>query len=317
MTSDIKFSVTVPAYKAQFLAECIDSIMAQTYKNFELIIVNDASPQDLDSIVKKYDDPRIHYYKNKVGFGAEHVVGNWNKCLEYATGDYVICMGDDDRMLPNCLEEYARMIPAHPEVDIFHVRVQFINEKSEVFGYQEVRSEEESVYAMIYWRLIKHRTQFIGDYAFRTSTLRKNGGFYDLPCGWSSDEISCYVAAKDHGIVNSNTFGFQFRISTVNISGAGGNYKTKINAYRRAKAWYETFLTQPAKTEEDKVYQSFIKAKIEERFYITFFHFIGQDVKEHPITNSLYWLMHRKKYGFNWKTVIKGIMDSIVYKFHL
>ena len=87
MTTNIKFSVTVPAYKAQFLAECIDSILAQTYKNFELIIVNDASPQDLDSIVSKYDHPRISYYKNKVGFGAEHVVGNWNNCFEYATGD--------------------------------------------------------------------------------------------------------------------------------------------------------------------------------------------------------------------------------------
>ena len=88
MTHDIKFSVMVPAYKAQFLAECIDSILAQSYKNFELIIVNDASPQDLDSIVSKYDNPRIRYYKNEVGFGAEHVVGNWNKCLEYAIGDY-------------------------------------------------------------------------------------------------------------------------------------------------------------------------------------------------------------------------------------
>jgi glycosyltransferase involved in cell wall biosynthesis len=66
MTTNIKFSVTVPAYKAQFLAECIDSILAQTYKNFELIIVNDASPQDLDSIVSKYDDPRIRYYRTKL-----------------------------------------------------------------------------------------------------------------------------------------------------------------------------------------------------------------------------------------------------------
>ena len=69
MTEDIKFSVTVPAYKAQFLSECIDSILAQTYKNFELIIVNDVSPQDLDSIVKRYDDPRIRYYKNKEATG--------------------------------------------------------------------------------------------------------------------------------------------------------------------------------------------------------------------------------------------------------
>jgi glycosyltransferase involved in cell wall biosynthesis len=76
MITDIKFSVTVPAYKAQFLSECIDSILAQSCKNFELIIVNDAWPQNLDSIASKYDDPRIRYYKKKVGFGAEHVVGN-------------------------------------------------------------------------------------------------------------------------------------------------------------------------------------------------------------------------------------------------
>ena len=61
MTHDIKFSVTVPAYKAQFLAECIDSILAQTYKNFELIIVNDELLQNWEGIVSKYDDQRIRY----------------------------------------------------------------------------------------------------------------------------------------------------------------------------------------------------------------------------------------------------------------
>ena len=88
MTSDIKFSVTVPAYKAQFLAECIDSILAQTYKNFELIIVNDASPQDLDSIVSKYDDSCSRYCNNKVGFGDVFFYGNWNKCIVYTAGYY-------------------------------------------------------------------------------------------------------------------------------------------------------------------------------------------------------------------------------------
>ena len=61
MTHDIKFSVTVPAYKAPFLAECIDSILAQSYKNFELIIVNDELLQNWEGIVSKYDDQRIRY----------------------------------------------------------------------------------------------------------------------------------------------------------------------------------------------------------------------------------------------------------------
>ena len=92
MNKKYKFSVVVPAYKANFLKECIDSVLAQTYVDFEIIIVNDASPEDLDSIVSLYKDTRIRYYKNKTNCGAINVVDNWNKCLEYATGDYIICM---------------------------------------------------------------------------------------------------------------------------------------------------------------------------------------------------------------------------------
>lgn len=180
MTSNIKFSVTVPAYKAQFLAECIDSILAQTYKNFELIIVNDASPQDLDSIMNKYDDPRIRYYKNKVGFGAEHVVGNWNKCLEYATGDYIICMGDDDKLLPNCLEEYVNLIEKIPGLDLYHSMTLMINENSKVIGIQEPRPLWESAYSMIYWRF-RGRQQYIGDWLFKREKLQRMGGFIIYP----------------------------------------------------------------------------------------------------------------------------------------
>ena len=48
----IKYSFVLPAYKARFFRDALDSILAQTYKDFELVIVNDASPEDLDSIVK-------------------------------------------------------------------------------------------------------------------------------------------------------------------------------------------------------------------------------------------------------------------------
>ena len=102
----IKFSVTIPAYKDKYLKEAIDSVLAQTYSNLEVIIVNDASPNNLDIIIAQYSDPRIRYYKNDKNCGAKDVVDNWNICLSYATGEYLICMGDDDRLRVNCLEEY-------------------------------------------------------------------------------------------------------------------------------------------------------------------------------------------------------------------
>lgn len=61
----MKFSILIPAFKQQYLQECIESILAQTYRDFEIVIVNDASPEDLDSIVNSFTDFRIRYYVNK------------------------------------------------------------------------------------------------------------------------------------------------------------------------------------------------------------------------------------------------------------
>ena len=87
MNKEILFTVTIPAYKRKFFKEAIVSILEQTYPNWELVIVDDASPEDLNSVVREFDDSRIKYYRNDKNIGAENVVENWNKCLNYAKGD--------------------------------------------------------------------------------------------------------------------------------------------------------------------------------------------------------------------------------------
>ena len=59
--TNIKFSIAIPAYKKKFLKECIDSILSQTYQNFEIVIVNDNSPEDLDSVIYLYNHNKIRY----------------------------------------------------------------------------------------------------------------------------------------------------------------------------------------------------------------------------------------------------------------
>ena len=94
--SNPKYSFILSAYKADFLKEAIKSILSQTYRDFELIIVNDASPYDLYSIVASFRDDRITYYKNKSNEGGKSLVNQWNKCIEYAKGTYTIMASDDD-----------------------------------------------------------------------------------------------------------------------------------------------------------------------------------------------------------------------------
>lgn len=259
MTHDIKFSVTVPAYKAQFLKECIDSILAQTYQNFELIIVNDASPQDLDSIVAQYHDPRIRYYKNKVGFGAEHVVGNWNKCLEYATGDYIICMGDDDKLLPNCLEDYVDLIDRYPNLNIYHTMTEIIDSNSLVYDIQESRPERESMLAMI-WGRFNGRKQFIGDWLFKVSKLRENGGFYFLPYAWSSDFLSSVIASKESGVANNLKPGFLYRNSRITISNSSKNMPGKVIATEETSRELCKIINSKSFYGLDKIYYELINA---------------------------------------------------------
>lgn len=99
----MKYSFVLPAYKAAFLRESIDSILNQTYKDFELIIVNDAPPEDLTSIVNCYQDERIQYYVNEKNVGGTDLVAQWNHCITYAIGEYLILASDDDVYHPDYL----------------------------------------------------------------------------------------------------------------------------------------------------------------------------------------------------------------------
>ena len=210
------FSIIIPVYKARFLKECIDSILAQTYHNFELILVNDGSPYDIDSIVGQYHDSRIKYYKREKGYGAVRLVDNWNDCLKYVRGQYVINMGDDDKLLPNCLADYCELISRYPGLGIYHSRTLVINERSEIIDIQTAAPEWESVWSLI-WHVWKGRDTYIGDFLFDVDLLRKNGGFYNIPLAWHSDRISSFIAASENGIANTYQPGFMFRKSNEHI----------------------------------------------------------------------------------------------------
>lgn len=289
----MKFSITIPAFKQRYLYEAIESCLAQTYKDFELIIVDDASPEDLKSVVDRFQDSRIRYYRNEKNCGAMHVVDNWNICLGYAKGDYIICMGDDDRLLPNCLEEYAQLIEAYPEVDVFHGWTEIIDEESKSIDINEPRPLKESVYSLMYYRL-KGRQQYIGDFLYKTEALRKNGGYYYLPLAWGSDDITAYIAAASHGIVNSQNVLFQYRKNKYTIS-KSSNCKIQIQSFLKYKQWAFDFLENHKKDMSDIFYVK-IKNEFNHLFKKKMLGTIGKDLSSNGLKNIYFWLSNAKKY---------------------
>lgn len=272
----MKFSVTIPAYKKRFLREAIESVCRQTYPDWELVIVDDCSPEDLHAVAAPYlKDGRVRYYRNARNCGAENVVDNWNICLSHCTGDYVVCMGDDDCLLPRCMEEYARLMEEYPDLNVYHAATEIIDEQGNVKARQEQRPRWESAISLLWNRWDNRDRQFIGDFCYSVSYLRGVGGYYKLPLAWGSDDITAVMAARDRGIANTQAFGFQYRDNAMTIT-SSGDARVKMDAVVAQYRWYEDFLasvTEGTLSESDRRYLS----RMEEARRLYYYRAIGQN----------------------------------------
>lgn len=214
----MKITIAIPAYKTSFLESCINSVLAQTYKDFELIIVDDNSPNNIESIVSKYNDGRISYYRNKENVGALDPSKNWNVCLKYAKGDFFCLLCDDDLYEPTFLEEMVQLADSYPHCNVFRARAEIINSRGNIVDYYPSSPRWESCGDYIWHVGRKLRKQTISEWMLRTDYVKMCGGYTNLPYAWGSDYISIYRFSLDGGIVSTTKLLVAYRRSEINIS---------------------------------------------------------------------------------------------------
>jgi glycosyltransferase involved in cell wall biosynthesis len=109
-------SVLLPVYNAElFLKEAIESIINQSYSNFEFIIINDGSTDNSENIILSFNDPRIRYIKNDTNI---KLIATLNKGIALSNGEYIIRMDADDISLPNRIDEQVIFMNSHPDVGV-------------------------------------------------------------------------------------------------------------------------------------------------------------------------------------------------------
>src|SRR5262245_32601052 len=107
---DIFFTIVIPTYnRAQLIDATIQSVLQQTYRNYEVIVVDDGSTDNTEEVVKKYLAPNFIYYK--LEHGERSAARNFG--TSKAKGDYINWFDSDDIMLPNHLEELNKAIKQH------------------------------------------------------------------------------------------------------------------------------------------------------------------------------------------------------------
>ena len=166
-----KVSILVPTYNyAHYIGEAIESALNQTYRDFELIIIDDQSKDNTDEVVEKYlSDPRVKYIKNKKNLG---LAANFNEALKYANGEYIKYLLADDVFHPALLEKMVPIMDMYPNVTL-------VTSKRDMFGSKSKSSDLPLLYlqegkTVIYASLKEKAGNWIGEpttVMFRKSAL--------------------------------------------------------------------------------------------------------------------------------------------------
>lgn len=198
-----KISVIMSVYSGMpFLKEAVESILRQTYKNFEFIIVDDASTDDSWSYLKGLKDRRIKLIKNKKNLG---LAASLNIALKTARGEYIARMDADDVSKPERLATQLEFLEKNRDIDMCGSYVSVIDENGKKIGQIKKPLTDIKIKKELFWLTpLLHPTWFAKREVFR----KLNG--YDKKWDYVED-FEFLIRAKDFKMVNIPKYLLLFR----------------------------------------------------------------------------------------------------------
>ena len=174
MGASPRVSVLMPVHNGErFVEEAVESILGQTFGDYEFIILDDGSTDDTGAILRRCADPRIV----RIDQGHSGLAASLNRGLSVARGDYIARMDSDDRALPERLEREVAFLDRHPEVGIVGTAFRPIDQNGRVGELRRLPQEHIDIrWASLLANPFAHPTV-----AFRRDLLDRHGLSYD---GW-------------------------------------------------------------------------------------------------------------------------------------
>lgn len=239
-------AIVIPAYKSTFLSATLDSIAAQTCKDFTLYIGDDCSPNGIGEIVNQYKD-RIHlvYKRFDENLGGRDLVAQWERCIDMTQGEeWIWLFSDDDVMEPQCVEEFYETIKENPSAGLVHFNVSRLDSATE--GVEPLPDFPKFCQTKEYvdWKLKGRLISFVVEFIVRRDIFLSCGRFQNFDLAWGSDFVS-WIKFSDasHGIITCDKARVLWRKSDENISPDTSNpilYR-KIKSLIRNAKWISDF----------------------------------------------------------------------------
>jgi hypothetical protein len=201
-----RVSVVIPAYNAEeYLAEALDSVIAQTYRDIEIVVVDDGSSDGTSAILDRYrrlDDRMIVHRQPRGG-----VVVALNQGLALARGEFIARMDADDISLPHRIERQVGFLDAHPAVAVVGGSVILVNAKNEEFHREAPPASDALIKAM----LQDNSTMVHPAVLIRRDVLGDLGGYRDV-VKYAEDYDLWLRIAERHELANLQEPVLRYRI---------------------------------------------------------------------------------------------------------
>ncbi|MCL1955862.1 MAG: glycosyltransferase [Fibromonadales bacterium] len=249
-------SVIMPVRNCKrFVANAVNSILSQTYANFEFIIINDGSTDETPQILEGYNDSRIQIIKNSKNLGISESL---NLGISHSKGELIARMDADDFSLPGRLEAQVKFMQEHPEVGVLGTQISIMNFTGKIMDISNYPAKSEDIlYFFPVGCPVAHptvmvRKNILAEYPYSTTALY--GEDYEL---WSRLIHVTKFANLEKIFLN-------YRVWKGQVSSAKKNLQ-HLNSLKISSDFLKNLgVAEPIQRKAEILYLSSIKPKISE-----------------------------------------------------
>lgn len=236
MKLNMLISVVLPVYNAQeTIAEAIYSILCQTFVDFELILINDGSTDDSESVIGYFKDPRIKYYTNEKNKGLIYTL---NRGISLAKGKYIARMDADDIAMPTRLEKQVRVMEQNSNVIVCGTKIKYFGVKKRNGEFMAPETSEENKAWLLEEVCFAHPTVMI-----RKDVLINNQIFYN-PDYKNCEDYKLWIDLSEYGdFYNIQEPLLRYRLSNAQITQKTNTIQLENARRCRREYWTKVFGT--------------------------------------------------------------------------
>jgi glycosyltransferase involved in cell wall biosynthesis len=246
-------AIVIPAYKSAFLREVLESIAAQSCRNFRVYVGDDASPENISDIVDKFSEKLpLRYHRFPENFGSISLSEHWRRCIALSHEPWVWLFSDDDLMEEGCVEAFYRELQlTSGRHELYRFNTCSINGQGRLVSENVPHPQNESGPDFLMCRLRGGRTSTVQELIFSRSAWESVEGFPDFPLGWASDDAFIAKLGSRKPIRVMPGPRLKWRLSGKNIStdNSFAMALQKLQACRKFVEWAADFLKKNPPTE--------------------------------------------------------------------